>query len=219
MGGWRGYVAAAPVHQRTDEIRASPSHDRHVERSPSVRAGAVQDSLDNLDEFQPGMRQAVLDRIPREVREGILAAPRSDWISIEDDHHTVDAIIALLGRQRAIEYWSFSLRRLVDRPLLRTFVAGMVNVLGRDPPVVVGLLVKGWGLAYRDMCDPVLTSIDRQPAIRFENVAPQVREYSHYFASWDGTCRGFADIAKVRGVVHFTIAANRESAQAVFYWE
>jgi hypothetical protein len=179
----------------------------------------VHDSLDNLDQFEPGTRQAVLDRIPPETREEILAAPRSDWISIEDDHHTVDSIIALLGRERAIEYWCYSLRRLVDRPLLRTFVAGMVNVLGREPPVVVGLLVKGWALAYKDMCDPVLTTVDGQPAIRFENVAPQVREYSNYFASWDGTCRGFADIARVRGVVRFTVAPNREWAEAVFYWK
>jgi hypothetical protein len=179
----------------------------------------VHDSLDNLDQFEPGMRQAVLDRIPEETREEILSAPRSDWISIEDDHHTVDAIISLLGRDRAIEYWCYSLRRLVDRPLLRTFVAGMVNVLGREPPVVVGLLVKGWGLAYRDMCEPVLTTVDGQPAIRFENVAPQVREYSNYFASWDGTCRGFADIARVRGIVRFTVAPSREWAEAVFYWK
>lgn len=218
MGGRRGYVGVPLTHQHTDVNAAFLGHDQFVQRSPSVRAAAVQDSLDNLDHFQPGTRQAVLDQVPSEIREEILTAPRSDWISIEADHHTVDAIIALLGRERAIEYWRFSLRRLVDRPLLRTFVGGMVNVLGREPPVVVGLLVKGWSLAYRDMCEPVLTTFDDQPAIRFEHVAPQVREYSNYFASWHGTCRGFADIAKVQGQVQFTVAPNRTSAQAIFYW-
>jgi hypothetical protein len=94
----------------------------------------------------------------------------------------------------------------------------MVNVLGRDPPVIVSLFVKGWGLAYRDLCEPILTTVDGQPAIRFEHVAPEVRRYTNYFASWDGTCRGFAGVARVRGDVHFTVSPQCDSAQAVFYW-
>lgn len=189
------------------------------ERFPSIRAGAIRDSLDNLDHFESGSREAVLSRLPAATRETILEAPRSDWVSIEDDHYTVDAIVDLFGRPRAIDYWCYSLRRLVDRPLLRSFVGGMVNVLGRDPAVVVSLFVKGWGLAYRDLCDPVLTTVDGQPAIRFEHVAPEVQHYTNYFASWDGTCRGFGDIARVRGQVRFSIAPQRDWAQAVFYWQ
>jgi hypothetical protein len=190
-----------------------------VNRFPSIRAGAVRDSLENLEHFEPGARDAVLARLPAACRETVLSAPRSDWISIEDDHHAVDAIVELFGRARAIDYWCYSLRRLVDRPLLRSFVGGMVNVLGRDPPVVVSLFVKGWGLAYRDLCEPVLTTVDGQPAIRFEQVAPEVQLYTNYFASWDGTCRGFADVARVRGEVRFTVAPARDWAQAVFYWQ
>jgi hypothetical protein len=194
-------------------------HDHGVHPSPAIRAGAVRDSLDNLDEFEPGARAAVLERVPPGSRELILSAPRSDWISIEHDHYTVDAIVQRFGRLRAIDYWCFSLRRLIDRPLLRNFVSGMVNVLGREPPIVVGFLVKGWGLAYRDLCKPVLVSVDGQPAIRFEEVAPEVRRYSHYFASWDGTCRGFAHVARVKGDVHFSVEEDGQSALAVFYWK
>lgn len=160
----------------------------------------------------------MLAQVPPSVRDVILNTPRTDWISIEHDRYTLDAIIALFGRPRAIEYWCFSLRHLIDRPLLRNFVSGMIAVLGRDPATVVGFLVKGWGLAYRDLCEPVLDEMDGQPAIRFADVAPEVQRYSHYFASWEGTCRGFAHVARVRGDVVFSVSPQRDSALAVFYW-
>ena len=178
----------------------------------------MRDSLDNLNEFEPGARERVLEQVPPLSRELILSTPRSDWVSIEDDHYTVDAIVSMFGRERAVDFWRFSLQRLIDRPLLRNFVSGMVNVLGREPPIVVGFLAKGWGLAYRELCRPVQTTVDGQPAIRFEDVAPEVRRYSHYFASWDGTCRGFAHVARVRGEVRFSVESDGRSALAVFYW-
>ena len=189
-----------------------------MQPSPAIRASAVRDSLDNLDAFDAGAREAVLEQVPPASRELILTTPRSDWISIEHDHYTVDAIVERFGRERAIDFWCFSLRHLIDRPLLRNFVSGMVNVLGRDPPIVVGFLVKGWALAYRDLCTPVLSRVDGQPAIRFEDVAPEVQRYSHCFDSWDGTCRGFAHVARVRGEVRFSVAPDAKSAQAVFFW-
>jgi hypothetical protein len=183
-----------------------------------VRAGGIQDSLQNLDEFEPGARALILSRIPAESRAVLLNTVRSAWVSVEHDHFAVDAIVAHFGRARAIEYWRASFVRLLDRPLLRNFTAGMVNVLGRAPSVVAGFFVKGWPLAYRDCCEPAVDTVDGRPAIVFRDIAPELARYPNYFASWEGTCRGFGHVAQVASEVQFQVAPDQRSAIALISW-
>lgn len=128
-------------------------------------------------------------------------------------------MIEILGRERAIQCWSASLSDLVDRPLLRNFVSGMMNVLGRSPVNVVRLFARGWHLAYRDMCEPqLIVAKDGQPRLRFENISPAVKRYPNYLHSWHGICRGFAQLAQVRGSVSFEVASDQTWAEVRFFW-
>lgn len=191
-----------------------------MESEPAVRASAVRDSLAFLDQFQAGASAQVLACVPAESREVIESTPRSGWISIHHDHHTVDAIVELFGRDRALEYWRQSLISLIDKPLLKNFVSGMVMVMGRKPASVVTFFVKGWSLAYRNLCEPrLIECASGNPGIRFDDVAPYVRLYHRYFTSWEGTCQGFAHIARVRGNVKFRVAPDLSWAEAEFSWE
>jgi hypothetical protein len=190
-----------------------------VDRSPAVRASVVRDTLAFLDKFEPGAQKRVLDRVPLASREVIANTARSSWISIEHDHWTIDAMIDIFGRPRAIECWRASLADLIERPLLRTFVGGMLTVMGRDPVRVVGLLVKGWSLVYRDLCDPqLITSSAGETIIQFRDIAPEIREHHNYLYSWNAACQGFARLGQVRGSVVFTTAPDLSSAEAKFSW-
>ena len=194
----------------------SPQHAS----SPAVRASAVRDTLAYLDKFEPGSRQRVLALVPPASREIIEAAPSSAWIPLEHDHWTIDAMIEVFGRDRAIECWRGALANLVDRPLLRNFVSSMLKVMGRSPVSVVRLFAKGWPLVYRDVCEPTLiVARDNQPTIRFEDISPVVRTYSNYLHSWHGACQGFAFIAQVQGRVTFEVAPDLSWAEAKFYWD
>jgi hypothetical protein len=184
-----------------------------------VRASVVRDTLAFLDKFEPGSQRRVLDRVPRASRDVIENTPRSSWISVDHDHWVIDAIIDIFGRPRAIQCWRASLTDLIERPLLRTFVAGMLVVIGRDPVRVVGLLVKGWPLVYRDLCDPqLITSSEGELSIQFRDIAPEIREHHNYLCSWDAACQGFSQLGQVRGSVVFTTAPDLSSAEAKFSW-
>jgi len=188
--------------------------------NPSIRASAVRDTLAFLDKFEPRAQARVLERVPAESREIIESTPGSSWISIEDDHWTVDAMVEIFGRERAIQCWRDSVADLVDRPLLRNFVSGMMRVLGRSPASVVRLFAKGWPLVYQDMCDPHLVATeDAQPTIRFAEIASAVQRYPNYLHCWHGACQGFALIAQVRGHVDFEVAPDRSWAEAKFFWD
>jgi hypothetical protein len=185
--------------------------------SAAVRASAVKDTLAFLDRFEPGAQQRVLARIPAPVQVRIHDTPRSGWVSLDDDHYSVDAIVELFGDTRAVQFWQASVMNLIERPLLKTFVSGMMRVLGNDPGRIIGLIPKGWSLVYRDLCRPVLdASREDAPAILFEQVAPDVRKYSNYFHCWHGACAGFAQLSQIKSPVRFTIAGDKSSAEAVF---
>jgi hypothetical protein len=180
----------------------------------------VRDTLAFLDKFEPQARARVLERVPPESREIIENTAGSSWISIEDDHWTVDAMIEIFGRERAIRCWRDSVADLVDRPLLRNFVSGMMRVLGRSPASVVRLFAKGWPLVYQDLCEPHLVATsDAQPIIRFADISSAVRRYPNYLDCWHGACQGFALIAQVRGHVDFEVGPDRTWAEAKFFWE
>jgi len=190
-----------------------------AEAAPAVRAAAAQDALDQLDRFEPGARGRVLERLPVGTREVMLTTSRSAWISVEHDHHAVDVIVRLFGASRAIQYWRTVTANLIERPILKSFVSGMINVFGDDPGRVIGILPKAWGLVYRDLCEPLcIRTEEGKTVLRFDKVAPEVRVYANYFHSWHGTCLGVADLARIRGRMTFDVAEDRSSAVAVFPW-
>jgi len=160
-----------------------------------------------------------MQRVPATSREIIESTPRSSWIGVEHDHFTIDAMLQLFGRERAIQCWARALHSLVDKPLLRTFVSGMLGVFGRDPGRVVALFPKGWPLVYRNCCSLAMErAADGNPVLKFSNIAPLVRKHSNYLLSWHGACLGFAHIAKVNGQVEFIVAKDASSAEARFSW-
>jgi hypothetical protein len=161
-----------------------------------------------------------MQRVPAASRELIETTPRSGWISVEDDHWTVDAMVEIFGPERAMLCWRGAVANLVDRPLLRNFVSGMLNVLGHSPVTVVRLFAKGWPLVYQDLTEPqIIATPDGHPTIRFERISPLVRRYPNYLLSWHGACQGFALIANVRGSVTFEVAPDKSWAEAKFFWD
>lgn len=184
-----------------------------------VRAAAVHDALAFLDKFEPGAQARVLARVPPASRECLLQTARSAWVSLEHDHYTVDAIVELFGVTRAVQYWRATTTSMVERPLLKSFVSGMISVFGRDPGRVVAILPTGFLQVYRNVgevsCD---RSEEHQAVVRFEHVASAVRAHPNYFHSWHGTCLGVADLARIQIPVEFTVARDRGSAQARFHW-
>jgi len=180
----------------------------------------VRDTLAFLDKFEPNARARVMARVPAASREVIENTPRTGWVSIEHDHWTVDAMVEIFGAERATQCWREALAYLVERPLLRNFVVGMMNVLGRSPIAVVRLFAKGWPLVYQDLTDPQLIATpDGRPTIRFADISPAVQRYPNYLLCWHGVCQGFATLAGVRGHVSFEVAPDVTWAEAKFYWE
>jgi hypothetical protein len=173
--------------------------------------------LDFLERFAPGARARVLAGFPRASLEAFESSPRTSWLPIEHDHWVVDGICEVLGVERAIRCWRDSVSDLVDKPLLRTFVGGMLRVIGANPARRVGLLPKGWGLVYRDFC--TLRLEDEGPtgvSLVFDDLAAELRTYPNYLHSFQGVCEGFAAVAEIPGTIAFRTSAGLRRMEAVF---
>jgi len=173
--------------------------------------------LDFLERFEPGARARVLAGFPAASLEALESSPRTSWLPIEHDHWVVDGICQVLGVERAIQCWRDSVPDLVDKPLLRTFVSGMLRVIGGSPARRVGLLPRGWGLVYRDFC--TLSVEDEGPegvTLVFDDLAPELRTYPSYLHSFRGVCEGFAIVAQIPGTLAFRTLPGLRRAEARF---
>jgi hypothetical protein len=156
---------------------------------------------------------------PTETLDALEGGSRMAWFPIEHDHWVVDGIIGVLGREQAIRLWRASVPDIVDKPLLRTFVSGMLRVLGDDPARIIGLFPKAWPLIYEGFSELTLnTESSTQVTVVFDQLAPQLRTYPNYFVSWTGIVQGLLELAHVEAEVELTIAPDVRSARARCSW-
>jgi hypothetical protein len=191
-----------------------------VGRRPAARASAARDNVAHVEVYRPGALAQVRAMIPEASLAAIDTTPAISWLEFEHDHWLMDATMAVLGREAAVECWRRSLAHLIERPLLRNFVEGSLRLFGSKPGKVLKMIPKGWTLAYRDFCNPRFELLGETSAeIRFENVAPQAFESEGYLHCWHGICHGVFDLEKPKdGRVEFEIDRDRALAVARFSW-
>lgn len=189
-------------------------------RQPAARASAARDNVAYTDVFRPGALAEIRSIIPDDALHAIDNTAGASWLDFEYDHWLMDATMQVLGRQDAIRCWRRSVTKLVERPLLRSFVEGGLRMFGAKPGKLLKLVPRGWTLAYRDFCVPVFELIEPGRAeLRFEDVAPQAFQAPGYLYCWHGLCQGIFDLEKPKdGSVEFAFDKRDASAVARFLW-
>ncbi len=189
--------------------------------SPAVRANAARDTLEFTEAYRPGTRDMIRGTIPEKSLDAIDHTPGFSWIDIEDDRWLLDGIMAVLGREDAVECWQGNVGSIIERPLLRSFVEGGVRLFGGKPGGLLKLIPKGWPLVYRDFCVPSFHRLgDGEAEIHFEMIAPRVLDHPGYMHCWHGVCKGIFELEKPsHGAVEFEIQPERALAIAHFSWK
>lgn len=191
-----------------------------MDRQPAARASAARDNVEYTDVFKPGALAEIRALIPEDSLHAIDHTAGASWLEFEHDHWLMDATMQVLGQQEAIRCWRKSVNKLVERPLLRSFVEGGLRLFGARPGKLLKLVPRGWSLAYRDFCVPTFELIEPgQAELRFEDVAPQAFASPGYLHCWHGVCQGIFDLEKPKdGSVEFSIDKSRAVAVARFRW-
>ena len=173
------------------------------------------------DAFRPGTSRAIRAGIPAASLEVIDGLASSSWLEWEHDRWLMDRTMAVLGRHDAVACWRAAMGILIDRPLLRSFVQPALRLFLGQPGQIVGLIPKGWSLAYRDFCTPSFHRTGAGAAeLRFEDVAPQAFEAEGYLHCWHAIALAVCDLERVPGArADFAIDRPRARAVVTFAWD
>ena len=192
---------------------------RKTGRQPAVRVSSAYDMLSFLERHEPGSRERVWMRIPKESRDFIDKLWRASWIPIEHDHWIPDAIVAEFGLDEARQLFRASIPAMVEKPLLEPLVSGMLRVLGTRRRRILTIIPKGWSLVFRDFCEPsIVTSSDRELEILFDAIPRVVRAHPVYFTMWEGVMLGFLDFTHSDGEIDFELAPDASRVRVRFRW-
>lgn len=121
-----------------------------MERRPRILASFVRSVLDGADRADARLGERVRARIDAESRAALDAAGPVSFVPVELDVRVTEALFAEAGESRAREILRENLLLTFDAPILSSFVAGALRLLGRDPGRLFGWSAKVWGQLYRD---------------------------------------------------------------------
>ena len=189
-------------------------------RHPAARASAARDMLAYTDVYRRGAMQAIRERIPAESLSVIDSAAGVSWLGVEHDHWLMDGTVAVLGVDGARDCWYRAMAMMVQRPLLRPLIEGAQRLFFGAAGQMIGLIPKGWGLAYRDFCTPRIETVGpRESRLVLDDIAPEAFASPGYLHCWHAVCRGILDLEKVSDRrVAFTIVERDRRAVATFTW-
>lgn len=179
---------------------------------------ASRDTLAFVDKTVPGSAERILAEFPPDTRALWDGVSRLGWMPIEHDHFLADATIKVLGQQRAVEIWRASVANLIEQPLLKTFVSGMITIFGDNRARVVGLFPRAFTQIYRDFCDLQLVQLDGGARLVFTDVADQLWQHPSYLQTWRAAAMGTLDVAHLEGSVELQSDKQARTVEIELHW-
>jgi len=177
----------------------------------------MRDFLDLLERKRPGSKPLILERFDPESREILDSRLGFSWLSIAHGHFAVEGIFDLLGPDEGVRFFREGFRNIVDRPIFRSFISGILSLWGSDPGRIFRQLPRGWELGFRDFCR--VQTEDPEPGrirVVFEDIHPEVRQHPAYLSCWHGICQGMADLVEKDVQLDFEVAPDHSRAVATF---
>ena len=158
---------------------------------PLIRGRAMIELLAHLDEFEPGLHERVMTRVPPASAEVITQALATDWILASHTRLVIDGIVAELGPRASWLWASLVQRRLMSSPLLAGLVGVVKRLGGASPQRFLKAVPRGWDNAYKGWCTVRLIAVDTNHAeVVFEQVTSYLFEHRQHWIAIEGVLEG-----------------------------
>jgi len=148
-------------------------------QGPAIRTSAVRNFLAYLDDYSPGLQEAVRSALPGDVLREIDGSRSFSWLALPIKFSVIDALWKTAGPKNALDAVADFIGQFVRSPFLSAYFESP----GATIPARLHAVALGWSLMVRDVCsvDFVSTS-DCSAHLRLTNLAPDV------FASQECLC-------------------------------
>jgi len=123
--------------------------------------------------FQPDDRHGVLDQLSRTTQNAIAKTRSDDWLPIDRGLEVFNALVGVLGPERAVDFWRDVVYDSWVGGLLEPLITG-----ARDSgKSTLTLAPEAWALSARDCGEIVLVhGEDRSLRLEARDLPPQLRE-------------------------------------------
>lgn len=170
-------------------------------RFPEIAAVHTRTTLEVLGELAPGAERRVRARLQPEVRDGLDAAARSDFLPALVDFEVAVAIHAELGPEAARRVAREVLRRGLTGSVLGGLVRSAAALFGLTPPGLLRWAGRGYGRVCRD-CGELAVTATEEGVVRLALTGlPEGMEAPSYLESMAGALEAFLDVCRVEGRV------------------
>jgi hypothetical protein len=161
-----------------------------------MRVSNANDFFRFLGKNYPEAQRHLLARLPAEVLDAILRAPRTDWIPAELDGQYVDEVFAVLGFDGGRDaYRRFTHESLVHSPTLRSIFDGLTRLFGVSVGTYLRAVPGGFRQSYRDALSVRVQRGDHAGTVFIEDIAVELLRFRSYPDVWHGTFLGLYDLA------------------------
>jgi hypothetical protein len=151
---------------------------------PEVRARISQEFFGFLDEFEAGLQGQVRGRVSPEYLRTVLGAPPASFVPLALTCEGVDAAVALLPPERALDLWSrLFVRRYVETPIVGGLLEMWIRLFGLSPASLVRMVPRAFAGNYRHFASVRVGELGRSRAVlAFGEVTPVLFEHPGYYS-------------------------------------
>ncbi len=163
--------------------------------SPRYRASILKSQLSGIDRaLSREEGRAILAQLPDQFVHEIKNALAPEWIRMPGGDCIAEAILEVLGRERAVEFWRTQTLHFAELQIFRSFVKTLIRMLS-TPERLLKSVIHAASLVTKDLGDQELTVGKTARSAKFvvTNI-PHSHRTEGRVAAWEGTFLGSFDL-------------------------
>jgi hypothetical protein len=172
------------------------------EAEPLVRAGHLQEWVENLRREEDPWRAAFFSVLPADIEQHIERSARLDWLPARYHVLFADLMADTFGPARSHDYYRRAFARALRGPFFAPIVRTGVRLLGLTPASFVRWCARGWEASYKNcgsLHGEVLGPLHGR--VVWSQLPPLCTASDAWLDSAQGSAYGIYDLVEVTGVV------------------
>ena len=182
--------------------------------TPSINNSWNRGAMRRIRSFPDDERMRMTDAIPRRNRNAIARARSDEWLDVEHTLAVCDALVEVLGAERAVEFWrDFVYESWVGgllEPLAESLRSGMDEGERSARRSLLELAPAAWSMSARECGEIVVTRApDGRVQLEARELPPSVRVSQGLRMLYAGALKAMLEFSRTRASVEIVDDADQ----------
>ena len=184
-----------------------------------IRGKLVYDTLCRVEALPAPRCAAILERAGQKTVSSIREARLPSWVPVELDVKLSCAICEVLGAEGCRLFFLETMTKVIESPLMRTFVNGAVGLFGLNPDKLVPWIAKSWPLIYREVgvVSSRIVGLHSSDLV-WSQLPASIARFPDYLVGVEGSLQSVFILTGVTGKVSLDFSATSRTARFGLEW-